>query len=156
MQALQDVIFPNSLPSYLKYQIPVNLHTNACGDFTLMDSESWAAVRGYPEFEGYSMHLDSLLCYAAHHSGARETVLNDPMRIYHIEHSAGSGWTPEGEAKLYGRLDSAGIDRLTSEQVESWAIEMRREGRAKIFNGESWGLANEHLRESLMNGGNPL
>ena len=34
------------------------LHTNACGDFTLMAREHWFQLRGYPEFEMYSFRLD--------------------------------------------------------------------------------------------------
>jgi GT2 family glycosyltransferase len=150
MQALQDLIFPNSLPRFSKFQMPVNLHTNACGDFTLLSKEDWNTVRGYPELEVFSMHLDSLLCYAAHHSGAREATLSDPMRIYHIEHGSGSGWTPEGEAKLYHRIDSAGISRLTSEQLFEYGVEMRRNGRAMIFNRENWGLVDEDLPETVI------
>jgi hypothetical protein len=150
LEALQDSIFPNSLPQFSRFQIPVNLHTNACGDFTLLSAEGWNAVRGYPELEIFSMHLDSLLCFAAHHSGAREAVLRDPMRIYHIEHGTGSGWTPEGEAKLYGRIDAAGISRLPLEELFEYGLEMRRNGRAKIFNDENWGLANEDLPETVI------
>ena len=150
IEAMQDLIFPNSLPKFLKFQLPVNLHTNACGDFTLLSAEHWNAVRGYPELEVFSMHLDSVLCYAAHHSGAREMSLRDPMRIYHIEHGAGSGWTPEGEKKLYTRIDSAGISRLTSEQLFEMGLEMRREGRAKVFNKENWGMIDETLPETVI------
>lgn len=150
LEALQDRLFPNSLPRYLLIQIPVNLHTNACGDFTLMAAERWAAIRGYPELEVFSMHLDSLLCYAAHHSGARQKVLADPMRIYHIEHGIGSGWTPEGEEVLYKRIDSAGISRLEADQIRTWALEMRRKGRPIMFNSENWGLADDDLPETVI------
>ena len=153
MQALQDVVFPNSLPRLAKFQIPVNLHTNACGDFTLLSAEHWNIVRGYPELEVFSMHLDSVLCYAAQHSGAREAVLRDPMRIYHIEHGTGSGWTPEGEAKLYKRIDSAGIPRLTGEALFEYGVEMRRTGSPKIFNQENWGLVDEDLPETVIRSG---
>jgi len=76
----------------------IHLHTNGCGDFTLMAREHWFDLRGYPEFDLFSMNLDSVLCYAAHHAGFFEYCLEDPMRIYHIEHQTGSGWTPEGQA----------------------------------------------------------
>lgn len=64
------------------------LHTNACGDFTLLAKEYWIAVAGYPEFPLRAMKLDGLLCYAAHYAGAKEYVLKDPMRIYHVDHPA--------------------------------------------------------------------
>lgn len=117
------------------------LHTNGCGDFTLMARPDWERVRGYPELDMFSFHLDSLLCYAAHHAGIREKVLFDPMRIYHIEHGTGSGWTPEGEGRLNQRLEKAGIPQLDPRQLDDWAVEMRRERKTMVFNGEDWGLA---------------
>jgi hypothetical protein len=123
------------------------LHTNACGDFTLLAREQWAALRGYPELETFSFHLDSVLCHAAHHGGGREKVLPSPMRIYHIEHAAGSGWTPEGQNKLDRRLDAAGIPQLSHDQFDEWALKMRCESKPIIFNDENWGLANENLHE---------
>lgn len=131
-------------------QSPVRLHTNACGDFTLLAAERWAALRGHPELEMFSMHLDSLFCYMAHHSGVRERVLSDPMRIYHIEHGIGSGFTPEGAQALYSRIDSAGIPRLEHDQMLDLAIKMRRQGRPIMFNSENWGLANDALPETLV------
>src|SRR5262249_10127703 len=53
----------------------LRLHTNACGDFTLMSREAWETVRGYPELEMFSMHIDSLLLYQAHWRGVREAYL---------------------------------------------------------------------------------
>ncbi len=99
------------------YPSPVFLHTNACGDFTLLSREHWLDLRGYPEFDLYSMNLDSVFCYAAHHGGAAEEML-DPMRIYHIEHGAGSGWTPEGQAKLFQRM--AAVGSRTWNGTPSW------------------------------------
>ncbi len=124
------------------------LHTNACGDFTLLPVEYWYFLRGYPELEMYSLHMDSLLCHAAHHSGFWEKVLQDPMRIYHIEHSTGSGWTPDGQQELYKRLDEAGIPRLSNAQFDAWTIKMRRERKPIMFNDENWGLAKDDLPES--------
>jgi hypothetical protein len=146
---LREFILPWIWPKSLKR---TRLHTNACGDFTLMARGHWLALRGYPEFEMYSLHLDSLLCHAAHHSGAQEQVLLDPMRIYHIEHATGSGWTPEGQKKLDARLDAAGIPQLGHDQFDAWAIQMRREGRPIIFNSEGWGLADELLHKTTICG----
>jgi hypothetical protein len=124
------------------------LHTNGCGDFTLMERNGWHRLRGYPEFDMFSFHLDSLLCYEAHHAGLRERVLGDPKRIYHIEHGTGSGWTPEGESKLTERLEKARIPQLDPQQLDDWAVQMRREGKAIIFNDEGWGLAGCDLPET--------
>ncbi len=149
---VQDRLFPNSLFRYFMIQAPVQLHTNACGDFTLLAFDRWTALRGHPELEVFSMHLDSLFCYIAHHSGVREKILNDPMRIYHIEHGIGSGFTPEGEQALYSRIDSAGIARIGTDQMNELAVKMRRQGRPIMFNSENWGLAGDDLRETVVVG----
>lgn len=57
------------------------LHTNGCGDFTLIAGEHWFDLRGYPELDIFSMNIDSVFCFAAHYGGAREEVLPEPMRI---------------------------------------------------------------------------
>jgi len=127
---------------------PVLLHTNACGDFTLMARENWADLRAYPEFDLHSFNLDSLLCYAAHHGGIKEEIWRDPLRIYHIEHATGSGWTPEGQAQLFGRLHAKGIGWLDYRELVAWAGQMRWLNSPMIFNRENWGLANLELKET--------
>jgi hypothetical protein len=126
----------------------VFLHTNACGDFTLAAREHWFDLRAYPEFDLFSMNIDSVFCYAAHHGGAREAVLPDPMRIYHIEHGTGSGWTPEGQAQLFARIAAKGISFVSWEDVAAWAAQMRRLDSTMIFNHENWGLADVALTET--------
>jgi hypothetical protein len=126
---------------------PAFLHTNGCGDFTLLAREHWFDLRGYPEFDLFSMNLDSVFCFAAHYGGAREEVLTEPMRIYHIEHGSGSGWTPEGQAELFERLAAKGLRFLDNEQVLAWAAQMRSLSAPMIFNHEDWGLAAFDLQE---------
>jgi hypothetical protein len=128
---------------------PVFLHTNACGDFTLLANERWCDLRGYPEFDLFSMNLDSVFCYTAHHGGAREELLADPMRIYHIEHGTGSGWTPEGQERLYRRITDLGLSYIDNETVMQWAAQMRRFDSPFVFNREDWGLAALDLPETL-------
>lgn len=123
------------------------LHTNACGDFTLMHRDRWFELRGYAEFATYSMHLDSLLCHAAHHAGVREQVWPDDCRVYHIEHAAGSGFTPEHRDKLDARLREANVPQITHAQFAAWALQMRSEARPLRFNNEDWGLARYALPE---------
>jgi hypothetical protein len=123
----------------------VPLHTNACGDFTLMSRSDWFRLRGYAELQMFSMHLDSLLLYEAHYSGVRQVVLRGP--VYHLEH--GGGFKPDsvGLKQLNDRLDRDAIPQVTNEQFSLWAIEMFRERRPKAFNDGDWGLANERLTE---------
>jgi hypothetical protein len=131
---------------------PLFLHTNACGDFTLMAWEHWFDLRAYAELDLFSMNLDSLFCAAAHHGGAAETILSEPMRIYHIEHGAGSGWTPEGQARLFERLAASGIPYLESDEVLRWAAQMKWLNSPLIFNHENWGMADFVLKETVIHG----
>jgi hypothetical protein len=125
----------------------VFLHTNACGDFTLAAREHWFNLRGYPEFDQFSMNIDSVFCYALHHGGAAEEVLAEPMRIYHIEHGTGSGWTPEGQAALFERIKAKGLSFVSFDDVAGWASQMRQLNCPIIFNRENWGLADFDLPE---------
>jgi len=131
------------------------LHTNASGDFQLTAREHWLNLRGYPEFDMYSMNIDSLFCFAAQYGGALEVFLPDPMRIYHIEHGSGSGWTPDGQQKLYARLAAKGIPVLDNEEVLRWGAQMRRLNSPMIFNHEDWGLGNLVLTETAPQPGLP-
>jgi len=130
--------------------LPDRIHTNTCGDFTMLKREHWFELRAYAEFAMYSLHIDSLLCYAAHYSGIKEVVLRKPMYLYHIEHSAGSGWTPEGEQKLFDRLASKGIPCMTLDELYDWGEKMHRAGHGRLFNDDNWGLADEDLPETWM------
>jgi hypothetical protein len=126
------------------------LHTNACGDFTLMAREHWYGVRGYPEFAVRAFKLDGLLCYAAHYSGARETILKDPMRIYHIDHVARCDGLLAATSEE-NPISNDSVPQLSRAQYNIWVEQMRRERRPIIFNqNERWGLANETLPETVV------
>jgi hypothetical protein len=121
------------------------LHTNASGDFTLMAKKHWLALMGYPEWEMYSFHIDSVLCHAAHHMGIRERILMDPMRIYHMDHAA--GWTPENEPKLNKHLDKLSIPKMTDREFAEVTKKMRRDRKPILYNNQSWGLSDQFLPE---------
>jgi hypothetical protein len=129
---------------------PDFLHTNGCGDFPLIAREHWFDLRGYPELDIFSMNIDSVFCFAAHYGGAREEVLPEPMRIYHIEHGSGSGWTPEGQQKLWERLAAKRIPVLDNDDVLQWGAQMRRLNSPMIFNHENWGLSELELQETVL------
>ena len=78
-----------------------NLHTNACGDFTLMSSAYWHRVRGHAlDISVLSLDIDSLVMHAAAALGARECRWPDDCRIYKPSHPNVSGarvkqvWAP--------------------------------------------------------------
>ena len=130
-------------------------HSNACGDFALMAKKNWIDLGGYPELQMYSFHIDSLLLVTAHYLGIREVDLSPPCEIYHIEHSAGSGWTPgKGEKKLFERLDHNGIEYLTWNDLLEYSRQLRETGdpgKTSIGkNDPAWGLDQFDLPETVI------
>jgi hypothetical protein len=120
-------------------------HTNACGDFTLLAREDWLALRGYPELEMYSLHIDSLLLYMSRHAGMRERVLADP--VFHMEHGTGFKPDDEGRQELFAWLSAAGIPWVTNQRFADYVIGMAETRRPLDVNGDGWGLAGEELPE---------
>jgi hypothetical protein len=129
-----------------------HLHTNGCGDFTLMSNEDWSRLRGYAEFEAFSFHIDSLLVYTAHYSGIVETSFLAPAVVYHLEHSAGSGWTPEGEQKLFDRIERLGLPSMSYPLLRWILRKCRSNGDVITFNRKDWGMASRRLREFELSG----
>lgn len=126
---------------------PDFLHLYACGDFTMLAREHWFDLRGYPEFDMFAMNIDSLFCWTAHYGGAKQQVLEYPMRTYHIEHDLGS--TPEGQEKLFQRMEEKGVPWLAWDQVMRWACDMSKLNAPIIFNRDNWGLGTDNLKETL-------
>jgi len=125
------------------------VHTNGCGDFTLLSRERWLALEGYPELPLWSMHLDSLLCYMAVASGAEQRILRSPARLYHVEH--GRSWVAlDASERLstFARTPWLDVGLLQ----ELWT-RMRRERRPIRTNGADWGLGDLALAETVIVGG---
>ncbi|MDR1901935.1 MAG: hypothetical protein LBQ88_06625 [Treponema sp.] len=91
---------------------PGLLNCNACGDFTLMHRDAWTNIRGYGEFEAWSLHIDSIGCIQAYLAGYTEISFLPPLVCYHIEHAPASGWTPENGHLLQERIQKNGIPLL--------------------------------------------
>jgi len=127
-----------------------HLHTNACGDFTLLSLDGWEAIHGYPEFEAFSFNIDSMGFVAAHYAGYEEVSLLPPCVCFHIEHGIGSGWTPEGEKKLFDRLRDAGILNPEWPVLMPLVDEMRIKSQPLEFNHVGWGMADFDLPEQAM------
>jgi len=130
------------------------LFTNACGDFTLLSRADWFALRGYPEWPLYSWHLDSILLYQSHHSRFREVYMGKAAPIYHIEHSPGSGFTPESSDRLFERLAAMGIPYLDWEKdAEPMIADMDRKRACEgaiHYNDPDWGYAAQQFADVLV------
>ena len=118
------------------------LHTNGCGDFTLLSYNDWVNLKGYPEWEMHSWHLDSVLLYRAKQMGIKEIDLPKSMRIYHIEHGVGSGYTPEGFHLLFNRLDTIGLPYLKNSEIEEIGCLALRPNHDIYTNTDQWGMSN--------------
>jgi hypothetical protein len=123
------------------------LHTNACGDFTLLARQDWFQLRGYPEWPIFSWYIDSVFMFAATAHGIKQIALGPKYRIFHIDHSRGSGWSLDGAADLFARLDRTGIPYLSDEDVSEIRKTFARDSSLAIVNDENWGLVNVALPE---------
>jgi len=114
------------------------LHTNACGDFTLMPAAYWHYLRGHPyDPTVLSLDVDSLVMHAAASLGVREQRWSDKCRVYKPIHGNLNSdrviylWHP-WQRKL---------DRLLSEKVSErtahWARTIFDYPRRKVRGVES-------------------
>jgi hypothetical protein len=121
-------------------RIEDRLYTNASGSFTLMLSDRWAELRGYPELATQG-HIDAYIIVMATSAGLRQIILPRSMRIYHMEHQRAIDWI---------NVDKTTRPLTSFEQWERDSKEMLRDMKPKIINDESWGLANQVLSEYVI------
>ncbi len=125
------------------------VHTNGCGDFTLMSRAQWSELRGYPELPLWSMHIDSLICYMAVASRIQEYTLRSPARIYHMEHyDSWAVMTPDEKLRTFTKKPWIDFGLLS----DLWE-NMYRTTRPIQFNREDWGLADWVLDEVIIQSG---
>ena len=134
---------------YFKYYnvIPVfffqkKLFTNACGDFTLLDKNSWIKLKGYCELPIYSWHLDSLFLWEARFKKYKFYDFEDKYYIYHMNHLT-SGVISVKE-DLFDNLNNKKIPYLTNEDFLDLASKFSK-NPDHLKTNEFWGLHNEKL-----------
>lgn len=139
-----DALLTEDLPRLRRnYLIPL-LHTNGCGDFTMLSRHDWFRLRGYPEWNIFSWTIDSVLLYQVHYNGMEIEELDPACVHYHIEHDYGSGWTPEGAGSLWARMEHRGIPYMSYQQFTEIAYELQdnaARGLFTIYNGPDWALS---------------
>lgn len=123
----------------------VDLHTSACGDFTLLPRAGWGRLRGYPELPIYPVHLDSLLVYEAHYAGLSQEILPGPL--FHLDHGDSYGRAPTAGHEALDRVRQEDIPFSTDADLARWIVDLRRGHRPVPRNGEDWGLADVELPE---------
>jgi hypothetical protein len=85
--------------------------------------------------------------YAASANDIKEVALGAKYRIYHIDHSIGSGWSAAGETQLFARLEKKGIPYLSNDDARRLQKVFAEEPDRSVFNGENWGLGDRVLPE---------
>lgn len=129
------------------------LHTNGCGDFTMLSRYGWGRLRGYPEWHIFSWAIDSVLLFQAHFNGIRIEEMPADATHYHIEHDYGSGWSPEGAASLWERVERAAIPYLGMGDFRRLALELESNAAAglqTVYCPLSWGFADYMLPEETV------
>jgi len=111
-------------------------HCNVSGDFMLMHRDKWFALHSYPENTYLALHTDSLFVVATGVSGLQERVLHWP--IFHQDHSRRYDAQKD-------EFDPVMRQAYLSFQDE--AQKMIGEKKGRIFNPDSWGLADYNLDE---------
>ncbi len=135
------------------------LHTNGCGDFTLMSRTNWHLFRAYPELRKWSIYVDGLLLHMAYVSGLHQVILPEPMRIYHIEHDMSWAVSDEAKQKLtterYPTCRAVALSRLGLDYQKEylvWCRQMIEAGKPITNNNEHWGYAQTEFKEYVISG----
>ena len=142
-----DNIFLNFILTFLYYLFYVTfiftnkkIHTNACGDFTLLDKKSWIDLKGYYEFDGYSWHIDSIFLWKAYFEKIK--FINLKQKIFHINHSIGSGYNP-GTDNLFIRLKKNNINYIDDKGLKNFIIDKKK--NRFINDNDGWGFKDKYL-----------
>jgi len=117
------------------------LHTNACGDFTLASKKIWEDSDGYYEYDGYSFFIDSLFLYYAYYKGYNTTEINH--KIFHINHSQGF---IAGSNNLFKSLRKRNIPYINFELFLKY-INQYKKNKNYIPQKKKWGLKDKILDE---------
>ena len=124
------------------------LHTNACGDFTLMDRKTWFDLHGYWEFTGFPLHIDGLICHAAKACDVEEVYLPPPCLAFHMEHGNATGYEQYRKKDFAQDMGEKGIPMITEEDFFEILLSFARSKDAILLNDENWGFQSKTFTES--------
>ncbi len=112
-------------------------HCSASGDFTLMHSNNWHALRGYKENSYLALHVDALMVVQAAILGLKEKVFASP--IYHQEHPRRHEVDNKNNDFRNGYL-----------LFQKEAQQMILDKKPFIYNDKNWGFADCNLKEIVL------
>jgi len=125
------------------------LFTNACGDFTLLDKESWHALNGYSEIPLFSWHLDSIFLWQAYFGGIKFYNFEDDIYVYHLAHHSG-GSVPD-LAKMYEKLNNEKIPFIQNNDFPRYLEDIKNKKFNFLGINEKFGLYDEKLEITKLN-----
>ena len=130
----------------IKYTLVVllakKLHLNACGDFTMLSKDLFLKLNGYYEFEGYPLHVDSILLYKAHFNHFKIKELKE--KIYHINHSNGYDGYKNPDSFFLG-LRKKKIPYINGNKLIKIINLLKK--KPNFLNNKRFGLSNFKLEE---------
>ncbi|MBS0546237.1 MAG: hypothetical protein JSR24_00730 [Proteobacteria bacterium] len=98
------------------------LHTNACGDFTLMSAAYWHYIRGHVRDRTVlSLDIDSLALHAAAALGVRECRWPDSCRVYKSTHDKVHSERVQQVWRPWQRRLDKFLSEKVSEEAAHWA-----------------------------------
>ena len=127
----------------LKTLFDKKLHTNACGDFTMIDKQSFYKMKGYHEFDGFSWHIDSLLLFKAYYY-LKLNFMNLNFPIYHINHEPGKKYSSKGKISIK-KIEKIKLNYINDQQLLNLINNYRLNEFDKNDKKINWGLATEKL-----------
>jgi len=119
------------------------LHTNACGDFTMIDKKSFYKMNGYYEFDGFSWHIDSLLLFKAHYY-FNLNFINLKFPMYHINHEPGKSYSENKKISI-NKIKKTKLDFINDEKLLNIINKYKKKKMYKDDKNKAWGLAQKEL-----------
>ena len=144
VRASVDHLLQDTLPNMRRFYLTPPTHLNGCGDFTMMSKAGWSDLRGYPEWPVFSWNIDSVTLIHAVCSGYEHIETPRAAVHFHIEHSYGSGYTPQGWDSLWSRMQQRDVTVINWEDFRSITLDMEEDFQAKKrieLNAADWGMA---------------
>ncbi|WCL53055.1 hypothetical protein [Gimibacter soli] len=123
-----------------------HLHTVACGDFQLLHRDDWALLRGYPELDSFSMHLDTMFAMQCHAFGLVEHTFASKMPHYHIDHTLGV----QVKAASYFTQEKQELKHVSLGNIVAMTETMLTSGKPLCLNNEDWGLINHDIPDTCV------
>jgi len=152
----------DSLLQYSPYLFQYHpLHTNGCGDFTLLARTDWYRLRAYLEEPIHSWHTDTIFLVQAQEAGVVELFTGFHRPAFHISHD--SGWAgatvldrredfrfdvqkPRRDGPIQLGIEPRYVARISDRDLKEFVEFVRGRG-SFVLNDETWGAVSQQFAE---------